>query len=232
MAQEFWFIYIIVSIAVAAYFVSLFGNILAEKLLIADDTDTIHENDTEESLDNNDDPDINNNYNIHHYFTVSDWLTFHRQQQHQFKQSNIDLEYKNSMTTPVNVDTSNYMKLSSELFIEEQVSTPSSSSSSTNKRHYQNNNKDHYQQTESTPLLPNEHEHGQQSSHKITTITPSVIHHQPLRARSKTLPVTITSTKSNRILKSNYNSLDINTPPKHKKVKFIIVYTIKKELQC
>ncbi|CAO3636449.1 unnamed protein product [Cunninghamella echinulata] len=230
LAQEFWFIYIIISIAVAAYFVSLFGNILAEKLLITDDNDTIHENDTEESLNNhNDDPDNNNNYNIHHYFTVSDWLTFHRQQQqHQFKQSNMDLEYKNSMTTPASVKSPNYMKLSNELFIKEQPSThtsstSSSSSSSTSKHHNYNNNsnnnndKDHHQQTENMPLLPIEHEKEQQSSHKIITTTPAIIHHQPLRARSKTLPVTITSTKPNRILRNNYGTLHISTSPKHKK---------------
>ncbi|KAI8081359.1 uncharacterized protein BX664DRAFT_352512 [Halteromyces radiatus] len=33
LAQEFWFLYIVISIAVAAYFISLFGDVLATKLL-------------------------------------------------------------------------------------------------------------------------------------------------------------------------------------------------------
>ncbi|CAO3592818.1 unnamed protein product [Absidia cylindrospora] len=40
IAQEFWFVYIIISIAVAAYFICLFGDVLAEKLLIDDENDS------------------------------------------------------------------------------------------------------------------------------------------------------------------------------------------------
>ncbi|KAI8065632.1 hypothetical protein BC940DRAFT_320484 [Gongronella butleri] len=52
LAQEFWFVYIIISIAVVAYFTSLFGDVLAEKLLNFDDEgDRAGDTDIEDDAD-------------------------------------------------------------------------------------------------------------------------------------------------------------------------------------
>ncbi|KAG0171236.1 Potassium channel [Apophysomyces sp. BC1015] len=49
LAQEFWLLYIILSITVAAYFISLFGDVLVEKLQIQDDYELTSEDDIGET---------------------------------------------------------------------------------------------------------------------------------------------------------------------------------------
>ncbi|KAF7731608.1 Potassium channel [Apophysomyces ossiformis] len=49
LAQEFWLLYIILSITVAAYFISLFGDVLVEKLQIQDENEFINEDDLTEN---------------------------------------------------------------------------------------------------------------------------------------------------------------------------------------
>ncbi|KAI8339917.1 hypothetical protein BC941DRAFT_468195 [Chlamydoabsidia padenii] len=65
-AQEFWFVYIIISIAVAAYFISMLGDVLAEKLLI--DNDGI---DDHSMIDNNDDDEGDNDNNDQYRYTAT-----------------------------------------------------------------------------------------------------------------------------------------------------------------
>ncbi|CAO3640024.1 unnamed protein product [Cunninghamella blakesleeana] len=201
LAQEFWFIYIIISIAVAAYFVSLFGNILAEKLLIGDDTETINDNNNDIVENNDDDFDNDNN----HYLTINDG--FH------FKDiNNTDLVYNNTMTAPVRGKSNNYVKLSKDLFIKESSVHPTPISSPTNmvnKNDNENNDDDGNDDvylSENDPLVTFNCQQQQSNDY-----------HYPLRSRSKTLPTSITSAQPNSLLRNDHGSLHINAYSGNKK---------------
>ncbi|KAI8371669.1 uncharacterized protein BYT42DRAFT_581054 [Radiomyces spectabilis] len=70
LAQEFWFIYIILAIAIAAYFISLFGDLLTEKLQLQDEDDDDNEGD---GSNDDHDPELDENNEAEYRMQLWTW---------------------------------------------------------------------------------------------------------------------------------------------------------------